>query len=1292
MTDEKKNIPRSQASTTSFPHPEQVREQAERKAQSIQQPDFSSMTPEKIHQQFHALQVKQIEVGLKNEQLRSQLEEYAYRDGFLTAITKKTTNPVPPKSCCREDDCVGVQGSINDISERKKAEKALQESEAHYKSLTEKMNDILWTIDLDLNITYISPSIEKVLGFTVAERRKQPLEEQMPPEAMQMAVDRLAEELQFDRERDPERHDLLELDFYHKNGSVRCLETALSFIRDEQGKPLGIHGLSRDVTDYKHAEKRLQESEERLDLAMMVKNEGIWDWNLISDETVFDDRYYTMAGYAPNEFPQKFTAWRERVHPEDLPIAEAAIKAYLSGYSARFDTEFRFRHRDGSWIWIRGQGKIVKWDQNGTPLRMIGTHTDITERKNFEEALRQSENYYRAIFETSGTAMFIVEEDTTISLVNSNLAELAGYSKQEIEGKKSWTEFVHPDDVARMKENHYLRRRNPHAAPRQYEFRLIARNEETRDILLGVDMIPETDQSIASCIDITERKRAEDALQSNYTLLQIAGETAKFGGWTVDLENNICTWSNVVADIHDVPHGYAPPLQDAINFYAPEWREKITRVFSACAEKGIPYDEEMQIVTTTGKRVWVRTTGKAVENDKGPIIKIQGSFQDITYHKQTEQKLIEQKDLLSAIYRNAPLVMMVVNSERRIQQVNGFAAQFVGRDVEEMLGMRGGEALRCLHVLDDPKGCGFGEYCQQCVIRHLVLDTLETGETHLQIEAPYYFKGEYNKVQEMAFLTSTTSITVKGARMVLLTLQDITERKQAEQQLRESKEKYRMLVENLTEVIYTLDEKGRITYVSPTVELTGGYTSSELLGKPFVDFVHPEDRERRLEPFHEILSGIDEASEYRFVTKDSQVVWVRTTARPLLKEGRVIGLQGVLVDITKRKKAEQERDKLQTQLNHAQKMESVGRLAGGVAHDFNNKLSIINGYAELAIEKIDPSDPLHKKIQEIHNAGMQSADIVRKLLAFARQQAISPLVIDLNDTISSMLNMLQRLIGENIELVWHPGNNLWPVKIDPSQVDQVMVNLAVNARDAITDVGNIIIETTNIEVDQDYCTLYHLVPGKYIMLTVSDNGSGMDKETLGSLFEPFFTTKEIGKGTGLGLATVYGIVEQNNGFINVSSEPGAGTTFKIYLPRHEAEEPSLKAGVESTRHVPTGTETILVVEDEKGVLLMARRILERLGYTVLIAEKPFEAVKLSEAYEGTIHLLLTDVVLPEMNGRDLASKMTMSRPELKTLYMSSYTANEIAHTGVLDPGVLFIQKPLSIQELATKVREAIEQE
>jgi two-component system, cell cycle sensor histidine kinase and response regulator CckA len=400
----------------------------------------------------------------------------------------------------------------------------------------------------------------------------------------------------------------------------------------------------------------------------------------------------------------------------------------------------------------------------------------------------------------------------------------------------------------------------------------------------------------------------------------------------------------------------------------------------------------------------------------------------------------------------------------------------------------------------------------------------------------------------------------------------------------------------------------------------------------------------------------------------------------------------VMTDITEQKQAATAKEKLQEQLLQAQKMESVGRLAGGVAHDFNNMLTAILGHAELAMLHCSSEDPIHVNLKVIENAAHRSADLVRQLLAFARKQAVVPKILDLNDCVAGLLKMLVRMIGEDIDLVWKPNSEVWPIKVDPSQIDQILANLCVNARDAIEGVGKITIGTRNTVIDAEYCALHPTInPGDYVQLSVSDNGFGMDKEVLEHIFEPFFTTKEVGKGTGLGLATVYGIAKQNQGFVNVYSESGEGTTFKIYLPRFAASVAGEK--VEEKTVIPQGnSQLVLLVEDEELILKVSEAMLIRLGYRVLAAATPSEALRLAQAHAGEIELLLTDVIMPEMNGRDLANAVGGSIPGMKCLFTSGYTADIIAHHGVLDEKINFIQKPFSFMELAVKVCEVMGQD
>jgi PAS domain S-box-containing protein len=483
---------------------------------------------------------------------------------------------------------------------------------------------------------------------------------------------------------------------------------------------------------------------------------------------------------------------------------------------------------------------------------------------------------------------------------------------------------------------------------------------------------------------------------------------------------------------------------------------------------------------------------------------------------------------------------------------------------------------------------------------------------------------------------------------------------------------------------------GRFLEANEAFERMLGYPRAEVIGRTSIEiglWVTPEDRAQVVAQVK--AHGLVRQLETRHRKKSGEVIAVLLSMSPILLEGQAC-LITITADITERKRAEEERQRLQEQLTQAQKMESVGRLAGGVAHDFNNMLQVILGNADLALQELPPESPARECVEEIEKSARRSADLTRQLLAFARKQTIAPKVLDLNDIVSGMLKMIQRLIGEDINLSWNPGACLWPVKLDPSQIDQVLANLCVNARDAIGNVGVVTLETANVTLDEAYAQGHpECLPGDYVMLAVSDTGKGMDAETKAHLFEPFFTTKEIGKGTGLGLATVFGIVKQNQGLISVYSEPGQGTSFKIFLPRAEAEAP---ADVPAVREGDLrGAETVLLVEDEGQVLSLAQRILQQHGYTVLAARTPEAALKLAEQHAGRIQLLLTDVVMPGMNGHELQKRLMALQPGLRCLFMSGYTAAVIAHHGVLDEGVQFLQKPFSALSLAERVREVLKQ-
>lgn len=519
---------------------------------------------------------------------------------------------------------------------------------------------------------------------------------------------------------------------------------------------------------------------------------------------------------------------------------------------------------------------------------------------------------------------------------------------------------------------------------------------------------------------------------------------------------------------------------------------------------------------------------------------------------------------------------------------------------------------------------------------------------------------------------------------------NVTERTRAELVLQGSEERHRTILQTAMDGFWLVDMQGRLLDVNAAYCRMSGYSAQELLALRISDLEAAEATDDTAAHIQKVLMQGEDRFESRHRRKDGSIMDVEISVqhRPI-DGGQFVAF---LQDLTARKRAEEEQATLEGQLRQAQKMESVGRLAGGVAHDFNNMLSVILGHVELALAQVDPTQPLHADLEEIRTAAERSAALTRQLLAFARQQIIAPTVLDLNATVEGMLTMLRRLIGENIQLTWQPAATLWPVKVDPSQIDQILANLCVNARDAIADVGTITLETGNTVFDDAYCAAHAGgVPGEYVRLTVRDTGCGMDPDTLAHLFEPFFTTKGVGEGTGLGLATVYGIVKQNHGFINVYSEPGQGTTFTLALPRHVAE-PAPRQPAGPADPALRGHETILLVEDEPAILALTTRMLALQGYTVLAARTPGDALRLAREHPGELHLLMTDVVMPEMNGRALAQTLLAIYPTLKRLFMSGYPANVIAHHGVLEAGVAFLQKPFSLTDLAAKVREALERE
>ena len=787
-------------------------------------------------------------------------------------------------------------------------------------------------------------------------------------------------------------------------------------------------------------------------------------------------------------------------------------------------------------------------------------------------------------------------------------------------------------------------------------------------------MVDQGKNHLAACAD--ERNRElEETLEASRQAMEALRESeerfkalhnASFGGIAIHDKGKILECNQGLSEIT----GYSKDelmTMDGLLLISGKTRDMVLNNILSGYEK--PY--EALGVRKNGEEYPLRLEARIIPY-KGKNVRVV-EFRDITESKQAEDALRESEEKYRLIAENMSDVISILDMNLKFIYVSPSIQRLTGYTVEEAL----------THSIED------------IVTPESLKNILEIFEEEMVLEASGTADPARTRIIEIEQSKKDISIVwvevacsfIRDAEQkplgILLISRDITYRKRAEAE----RERMMAAIEQAGETIVITDPGGAIQYVNPTFEKVSGYTQAEAMGQnPRVLKSGSQDEIFYKQLWESISSGKTWSGRMVNRKKDGSLYTEDATISPVFDgAGRIINYVAVKRDIT-------EHLRLSDQLQQAQKMESVGRLAGGVAHDFNNMLSVILGFTELAMEKMDPEEQLHAELDEIYKAADRSTGIVKQLLTFARKQIVSPIIIDLNDTVSGMVKMLRRLIGEDISFVWKPGADLWPVMMDPSQINQLLANLCVNARDAIHDVGTVTIETKNADIDKEYCLDHvYFKPGHYVLMTVSDTGCGMGTETIDKIFEPFFTTKEMGKGTGLGLSTVYGIVKQNNGFINVYSEPGQGTAFAIYLPRHtdKALQMETESSVELSAH---GHGTILLVEDEPAILKMTAKMLERLGHRVLVAGSPGDAMHLAREYQGKIHLLMTDVIMPEMNGRDLAKNILTLYPGIHRLFMSGFTADVIARHGVLDAGVHFIQKPFSIKELAAKLRTVMNDE
>ena len=882
-------------------------------------------------------------------------------------------------------------------------------------------------------------------------------------------------------------------------------------------------------------------------------------------------------------------------------------------------------------------------------------------QQSMDKFLLENSHFLIDLIENSGALIFIKDREGRYLLVNRRWEDVTGLKRESVLGKTDAMLFS--PEMARQFENNDLQvldscsviETEEHLetpSGRRYfianKFPLFV-NDDTVAGLYGV------------ATEITELKRVEKELQESRKKYQSLFDNAQVSLFRTSTDGRLLEASKRYAE----KAGYSSVEECIANFSPgnawadPNERDKMLRILR---DEGSVSDYEAEIIRKDGNHIWTLFSATFFPEKSY----IEGSIIDITDRKIAEIALEKSEAFQRKMVANIGDVIVIVDQDG----VNRYKSP----NIEKMFGWKpedlvGASAWDIVHPDDLAHAQEF--------FQSLVRKPHSVGTIELRYKCK---NGTYKWIE----FTGSNLLDDPDINGILGNYHDIMDRKRAERELRESEARFKAL-HNASFGGIAIHDKGIILECNQGLSELSGYSLEELKGMDGLRLIAENSRASVMK---NIVSRYEKPYEAVGLRKDG-------TEFPIRLEGRNIPYRGKLVrtveirDISEHKNSEKEQEKLRTQLNQAQKMESVGRLAGGVAHDFNNMLSLILGYTELALDKVSSTDTLHKDLQEIQKAAKRSSEITRQLLAFARKQPIAPKALDINVVIEGMLDMLRRLIGEDIDIRWHPGRKLSPVKIDPSQLEQILANLCVNARDAIGGVGEIIIETQMV-VFSDEGSKDHAdnMRGHFVKLSVSDDGCGIETQALDNIFEPFFTTKGVSQGTGLGLATVYGIVKQNNGVIHVHSAPDRGTTFTIYLPQHVGAIE--KFPLEEITATPLGEgEMVLLVEDEPAIRELCQITFKKLGYRILLAEGPEKALQIASEHQGKIDLIVTDVVMPGMNGRELARQIKALYPDIKTLYMSGYTADVIANRGVLEKEVQFIQKPFSIKDMAVKIREAL---
>jgi two-component system, cell cycle sensor histidine kinase and response regulator CckA len=1145
----------------------------------------------------------------------------------------------------------GIVIFADDVSERKREEERLRLSEDRYRDLVENSHDLICTHDLSGKLLSVNPAPAKLLGYSVAELLTIPMREIIVPE-FRGKFDQYLERMK--------KHgaDKGILTIQTRTGERRLWEYDNTLRIEGLDSPV-VRGMARDVTDKMRAEVALKESERQFRVLGDTIPQLTWIANPDGWIHWYNQRWYQYTGSTIDQM--KGLGWHSVLDPAELPkVLERWQASITSGRP--FEMVFALRGTDGVFrpfltkiMPIRNaEGRVMQW---------FGSNTDISEQKRIENALRESEEKFRTLVNCVPQMVWISTPDGLSTYCNRRWVEYTGMTLEETCGR-DWSKPYHNDD----KQLAWDAWSRAVAAGTRYqiESRLRASDGSYRWFLVQVEPVRDAEGTIVqwfgTCTDVEELKRAEEAVRNSEQRVAGIVGAAMDAIITVDEEEKIVLF-NAAAEKMFRCRKVEALGQKVERFIPLRFRAGHSSRVQKFGEDGLTTrvmgtPDTLWAVRADGDEFPMEASISKLDSRGGRLFTV--IMRDITARAQAEEKLREYARVVEGLEE----MIVVVDREYRYLIANRAFLKFRSMSAEEVVGQTVDEVV--------------GKDTFETVVKGKMDESFQGKVVHYEMTYDFVNVGKRELAVSYFPIEGKT-----GFDRIACILQDITLRKLAEEALRKSEDRFsKAFRNNPLAITLSTEREGRYLDVNNAFLDMLGYMRQDVIGHTAEDlhfWSHPSDREETLKELKE--KGRVAKHHTRFRTAKGELREAEIWAESIEIDGQrcILGLTHDITDM----------QRLEAQFQQAQKMEAVGRLAGGIAHDFNNILGIILGYIDISLEKIPTDSPANRYISETKKAAQRAVLLTRQLLAFSRKQVVFPKILDLNDVVRNAIKMVLRLVGEDIAVEFRPMVPLGLIKADSGQIEQILMNLVVNARDAMPVGGTIIIDTEHADLDER-CVSEHpgAHAGPHVVLVVSDTGCGMNEITKSQIFEPFFTTKEVGQGTGLGLSTVYGIVKQSGGYISVYSEPGVGTTFKLYFPMVCEKGTQPTPPVEGAK-LPLGSETVLVVEDEKNLREVAVTLLQQGGYRVLEAKDAEEALRIIRTSQLEISLLLTDVVMPGRSGAELAREAQAGHPKMRCLFMSGYSGDLVGRQGVVTEEASFIEKPFTKKSLLMKVHSIL---